>query len=387
MSHVHFGAGAGDQHNCGGIGDNNAADCATGAARGNPKGQHLSAFDTFDADSVRSKLLTYLRRQVGAEVEIGALKRYTVGFSWVTFGFTASWNEGGRRVTRDLILRVGPPSGVFAPYRASLQFFALQSLAGSAIPVPRVYWYADDSEALGAPFFVCEFIKGDAPLPWTADGGPAFDEATRLNLGDQFVGALAALHNFAWRDTPVAGVGGTTDPDQTAASQIAFWERLMRQWSTRRYPILEWALIWFRAHAPKAPRISVVHGDYRIGNFLELDGRISAVLDWELVHLGDPIEDLGWICMHAWRGRSPYMCHLLTRDELTQKYQKLTGAPVDASALHYWEVFGTFKLTVMHLGAGHCFETRNFNDLRMAGMGFQLPRMLLQLESAMEQAA
>ena len=86
----------------------------------------MSAFDTFDADSVRSRLLTYLRRQVGADVEVGALKRYTVGFSWVTFGFTASWSEGGRRVARDLILRVGPPSGIFAPYRASPEFVTLQ---------------------------------------------------------------------------------------------------------------------------------------------------------------------------------------------------------------------------------------------------------------------
>ena len=347
----------------------------------------MSAFDTFDADSVRSRLLAYLRRQVGADVEVGPLKRYTVGFSWVTFGFTASWNEGGRRGARDLILRIGPPSGIFAPYRASPEFVTLQSLAGSAVPVPRVYWYSDDSEALGAPFFVCEFVKGDAPVPWTADGGPAFDEAARHNLGDQFVTALAALHNFAWRDTPVAGIGGATDPTETAASQIAFWEKRMRQWSTRRYPMLEWALIWFRAHAPKATRITVVHGDYRIGNFLELDGRISAILDWELVHLGDPTEDLGWICLQAWRGRSPYMCHLLARDELKQKYQKLTRAEINPAALHYWEVFGTFKLTVMHLGASHCFETRDFNDLRMAGMGFQLPRMLLQLEAVMERAA
>ncbi len=347
----------------------------------------MSAFEPFDGDNVQRRLLAYLRQQVGADVEIGALKRYTVGFSWVTFGFTATWSEGGRRVASDLILRVGPPSGIFAPYRASPEFRTLQSLTNSGVPVPRAYWYSDDSEALGAPFFICEFVKGDAPVPWTADGGPAFDEAARINLGDQFVTALVALHNFAWRSTPVAGIGGATDPDETANSQIAFWEERMRQWSTRRHPILEWALIWFRAHAPKARRISVVHGDYRIGNFLELEGRISAILDWELVHLGDPMEDLGWICLQAWRGRSPYMCHLLTRDELSQNYQALTGTPVDLSALHYWEVFGTFKLAVMHLGASYCFETRDFNDLRMAGMGAQLPRMLLQLEAVMERAA
>ena len=112
---------------------------------------------------------------------------------------------------------VGPPSGIFAPYRATPEFLTLRSLAGSGVPVPRAYWYSDDSEALGAPFFVCEFVKGDAPVPWTADGGPAFDEAARINLGDQFVEALAALHNFEWRGTPVAGIGGATDPDANAA--------------------------------------------------------------------------------------------------------------------------------------------------------------------------
>ena len=352
-----------------------------------PEGRNLSAFEPFDADGVRQRLLTYLRRQVGDDVDISPLKRYTVGFSWVTFGFTATWSEGRRRVARELILRVGPPSGIFAPYRASPEFCALQGLADSGVPVPRPYWYSDDGEALGAPFFVCEFVRGDAPVPWTADGGPAFDEATRLNLGDQFIAALAALHNFAWRGTPVADIGGATTPGETAHAQIAFWEMRMRQWSQRRYPMLEWALLWFRMHAPKARRITVVHGDYRIGNFLELDGRIAAILDWELVHLGDPMEDLGWICLQAWRGRSPYLCHLLTRDELARKDQAITDAEIDPAALHYWEVFGTFKLAVMHLGASYCFETRGYNDLRMAGMGAQLPRMLLQLEAVMERAA
>jgi aminoglycoside phosphotransferase (APT) family kinase protein len=347
----------------------------------------VSLIDTFDGDSVRSRLLAYLRERVGGDIEVGPLQRYTVGFSWLTFGFAAKWSEGGARVERDLILRLGPPSGIFAPYRARPEFLTLQSLAGSGVPVPRAYWWCDDVAVLGAPFFVCEFVMGDAPVPWTADGGAAFDEATRRNLGDQFIAALAALHNFAWRNAAVAGIGGATDPAQTAPAQIDFWERRMRQWSSRRYPMLEWALLWFRAHAPKAQRITVVHGDYRIGNFLELDGRISAILDWELVHLGDPMEDLGWICLQAWRGRSPYMCHLFTREELKDKYEALTGAAVDLAVLHYWEAFGTFKLAVMHLGASFCFETRDFNDLRMAGMGFQMPRMLLQLESVLERAA
>src|SRR5262249_40534171 len=108
----------------------------------------LSAIDTFDGDSVRSRLLTYLRGQVGGDVEIGQLKRYTVGFSWLTFGFNAKWSEGGSRIERDLILRLGPPSGIFAPYRATPEFLTLQSLAGSGVPVPRAYWCCDDNDVL-----------------------------------------------------------------------------------------------------------------------------------------------------------------------------------------------------------------------------------------------
>jgi aminoglycoside phosphotransferase (APT) family kinase protein len=344
-------------------------------------------FDPFDTESVRARLAAFIAAQGLAEVAVGPLRRYTVGFSWVTYGFHASWRERGETVERDLILRVGPPNGIFGPYKASPEFLTLRALAQSGVPVPGVYWYSDEADALGAPFFVCDLVPGEAPIPWTRDGGPAFDDATRAQLGRQFAAALAALHNFEWRDTPVAGIDGETDPGATARAQLDLWQGLLRQWTQHLVPMLEWAAMWLRENAPVAPRISIVHGDFRIGNFLVADGRITAILDWELVRLGDPIEDLGWICLQAWRGRSPYMCHLLSRDELSERYAALTGIEPSIAALRYWEVFGTYKLAVMHYGATHCFEKRGFNDLRMAGMGLQIPRMLLQLEQAVERAA
>jgi aminoglycoside phosphotransferase (APT) family kinase protein len=344
-------------------------------------------FDPFDVEGVRARLAVFIAGQGLADVAIGPLRRYTVGFSWVTYGFHASWRERGGAVERDLILRVGPPNGIFGPYKASPEFLTLRALAASGVPVPDVYWFSDESEALGAPFFVCDLVPGEAPIPWTRDGGPAFDDAAREKLGGQFVTALAALHNFEWRGTPVAGIEGEINPGKTARAQVERWQGLLRQWTPRQVPMLEWAAIWLRENAPVAPKISIVHGDFRIGNFLVSDGRITAILDWELVRLGDPLEDLGWICLQAWRGRSPYMCHLVTREELSERYAALTGIEPSGSALRYWEVFGTYKLAVMHYGATHCFEQRGFNDLRMAGMGLQVPRMLLQLESAMERAA
>lgn len=347
----------------------------------------MNAFDPFDSETVKAHLLTFLCNQLGQSVSIGSLKRFTVGFSWITFGFTASWSQSGKPIERNLILRIGPPNGIFGPYKASPEFLTLQGLANTAVPVPKVYWYSDEDVPFGAPFFICDLVKGEAPIPWTADGGPAFTEFSRKILGTQFVEGLATLHNFAWQDTPIAAIEGAKDPTKTATVQIDYWEQRMKEWSSRRYPMLEWAVGWFCANAPVAQRISIVHGDYRIGNFLQVDDRITAILDWELVHLGDPMEDLGWICLQAWRGRSPYMCHLLDREELSQKYEALTGLPIDMAGLRYWEAFGTFKLAVMHLGATFCYEHRGFNDLRMAGMSAQIPRMLLQLETSLERAA
>lgn len=348
----------------------------------------VPAFDPFDGDTVRARLTAFIKGEVGGDVEVGPLKRYTVGFSWVTFGFRAAWFQNGARIERDLILRAGPPNGIFGPYRAWPEFVTLRALAaGSSVPVPGVYWLSDDLTVMGAPFFVCDLVPGEAPIPWTHDGGPAFDEARRVSIGEQFVGALAALHTFDWRDTPVATIDGCKDTRRTAASQIDCWEANLAKWSPRRVPMLELAANWLRRHAPIAPCISIVHGDYRIGNFLQKNDRITAILDWEIVRLGDPVEDLGWVCLQAWRGRSPYMCHFFSREELRDRYAALTGLDVSLSAMRYWEAFGTYKLAVMHYGATHCFESRGFNDLRMAGMAAQIPRMLLQLESAMERAS
>lgn len=341
----------------------------------------------FETSEVKERLERFLRSQKLEAVAVDGLRRFTVGFSWITFGFSARWRERDKIAHRDLILRLGPPNGIFAPYKASPEFHTLRALQSSGVPVPKVHWHSDASDAFGAPFFICDFVRGEAPIPWTAGGGPAFDEPTRKTYAGEFVAALAALHRFDWRGTPVAGIGGSTEGAAAADDRIDLWRGLLQEWSDERPPMLEWAAIWLSEHAPGALRSGIVHGDFRIGNFLVDEGHITAILDWELVRLGDPVEDLGWICMRAWRGRSPYMCHLFERQELIDRYNQLTGFGVSDAAVRYWEAFGTYKLAVMHYGAQCCFEKRGYNDLRMAGMGAQIPRMLLQVEAAMEKAA
>jgi aminoglycoside phosphotransferase (APT) family kinase protein len=347
--------------------------------------------DPFGEDLVRERLAAYLNRQDtsawgrhgGAPIAIEKLKRFTVGFSWLTYGFDAVWQEAGVTQRKNLILRIGPPNGIFGPYLASVQFYAQQVLEHTAVPVPRVYWHSDASDIFGAPFFVCERVAGEAPIPWNAE----FSDSVRTTLAEQFVAAIAALHTFDWRGTPLATAGADVTVQNAALKQIEFFEEVLAKSRLRKLPSVAWALAWLHNNQPTAPRVSIVHGDYRIGNFLEQDGRITAILDWELTHLGDPHEDIGFICLRAWSGKSPYLCQLIKRDDLYRRYGELSGIQLDPQIVTWYEVFNNFKLFAIHAAAAGCFEAGKFNDLRMPAMGAQIPRVLLQLERMIEGVA
>lgn len=343
----------------------------------------VTAKDPFAEAVVGDRLAGFLSERNGAATTVEKLRRFTVGFSWLTYGFVARWRDGGGEQTRQLILRIGPPNGIFGPYKSSPEFFVLQALQGSGVPVPAVYWYSDDSDLFGAPFLICERVVGDAPVPWVA-AGQDFSDAERANLAEQFVRALVAMHNVDWRGTKVAETCTPVTEQTAAQAQLDFWGEMLRKSKLRQYPQVAWALAWLREHRPVAPKVSIVHGDYRIGNFLEQDGRITAILDWELVHLGDPQEDLGFICLRTFRGGTPYMCRLLTREDLYRRYEELGGGKVSPASVHYYEVLSNFKLVAIHAAAAGCFEAGLFNDMRMPAMGAQMPRLLLQLEKMVE---
>lgn len=341
-------------------------------------GSVASTAELLDEQRVRSRLHDFLREQCGGDPQIGALKRFPVGYSWLTYGFDCSVE--GRR--RELILRLGPPNGLFAPYTARPQFLMLQALQGSGVPVPEVFWYSDSPAAFGAPFFVCAKLPGRAPVMW----GENFDDATRSALGEQFVAALAALHRFDWRGTAVEALGGVPAPAQAAQAQVQHWQAALRAWEMHRNPMAEWVLAWLQARCPPAPRIGIVHGDYRIGNFLAQGPRLTAILDWELAHLGDPHEDLGYMCQRTFRPGTPLICTLIAREELYRRYAALTGWSVDPRAVHFYEVLGLFKFYVIEIGAERCFEDGRHNDLRLPSMSAQSSRLLLQLEKLMREA-
>ena len=117
--------------------------------------------------------------------------------------------------------------------------------------------------------------------------------------------------------------------------------------------MFELAFRWLRARLPSAAAPALVHGDYRIGNVIFGPEGVRTILDWELCHLGDPAEDLGWLCVRAWRFGSDDKPAggIGTREELFAAYERGGGAPVDPLRVRFWEVFGNPKWAIIHVQA------------------------------------
>ncbi len=169
-------------------------------------------------------------------------------------------------------------------------------------------------------------------------------------------------------------------------AQVDHWAARTANWAQRRYPAMAWAERWLRQNAPPAPRIGIVHGDYRIGNFLAQDNRITAILDWEMVHPGDPHEDIGWACLPMFNGGSRDLFGLMPRAEVYAAYEAVCGMKVLPASVHYYEVFSLYKGVAINIGAARCSEDGRHHDLRMAAMGTQISPMLRQLHRMIEAA-
>ena len=336
-----------------------------------------------DDATLTRRVGAYLSAQTGREVEVGALRRFPVGFSWLTYSVIVRGLEGAPE--QELILRLGPDDGLFAPYSALPQVLALQALQGTAVPVPQAWWHSDDAAILGAPFLFCEKAEGAAVVPWVSANEPPLADDYRRALGAQFIDALAALHRVPWAGRPVAALTPGITVDNAARLTVDHLAAQLQRWAMRPYPLADWGLRWLYDHAPKAPHVAIVHGDYRTGNFLEQGGHITAILDWELVHLGDPHEDLGWASLPMYRGGSPYICRLAEPEWFYQRYGEQVGFTVDMRSVHYYQVFNFLKLAATHMAAARCFEDGRFNDLRMPAMGSQIATCLRQMDKCIQQ--
>lgn len=206
-------------------------------------------------------------------------------------------------------------------------------LAG--MPVAELVDSSNVDNPLGASYMILAAVEGET-IARKILRDAEFADARRM-LPLQLGAALARLH----------AIDPSTLPALVESDQVAQY-RTMLDSLDQPHPTFELAFRWLDDHRPPTTARTVVHGDFRMGNVMVGADGLRAVLDWELAHIGDPMEDLGWLCVKAWRFGSPLPVGGVGRyEELFEAYEAAGGCRVDPDVVRWWEVLGTLKWGIM----------------------------------------
>lgn len=288
---------------------------------------------------------------MGAEVRIDELRRLTGGASRETWSFDALTSIG----RTPLVLRRDVPDR--HPQRGfSHEHAAITSAARAGVCVPRVVAAGDGTSALGAPFLIMERLEGET-LGHRIVRAESLSRA-RSRLIGQCADALAGIHAL----TPPPGVPTGADPVDDLAARLRAVGIAA--------PVFEVALRWLDDNRPEPAAESLVHGDFRIGNLIVDESGLRGVLDWELTHAGDPMEDLGWLCVRSWRfGNQLEAGGVGTRGELFAAYERASGTTVSGERVFWWELHGTLRWGIACLEFAHRHLTGETRSVEMAAIG------------------
>jgi aminoglycoside phosphotransferase (APT) family kinase protein len=278
------------------------------------------------------------------DVTVDALARISGGASRETYRFRLQYTDAdGAPVERRLILRRDPPASLIETQRR-VEFEAYRAFYGSSVPVPEMLWLEEQDDALDHPFFIAAELSGFETGAYNLQMPPYVDHQGAYGLRKWTI-----LGEIAKADPEALGLDKVMEPiapDACWKRELGYWEGVLDEDEITPQPIIRAAIRWLRANPPPpAQKISVVHGDYRTGNFLYDDkGEIHGILDWEMAHLGDPLEDLGWGINRIWcMARDDRRGGLLPKGEAVAIWERASGLKADPAALHWWELFNCVK--------------------------------------------
>lgn len=293
---------------------------------------------------MEDRIRSYLQAQMPeADVKsVHSISRIHGGASRETYRFRMSFVEGGVEKERGLILRRDPEGSLIDTERA-LEYKAYSAFSGSVVPVPAPLFLEEDEKWLDRPFFIMEEIEGcQAGSPFGVSPYLAHAERT----GEQFWRILGEIAARDVSDTGLEEVVDIPALDQCHIREVDYWENVINEDELEPHPLIRAAIRWLRrTPPPPAQKLSVVHGDYRTGNFLyDEAGDIKAILDWEMTHVGDPFEDLGWAMNELWAYENAQVPGgMIHRDKAIKIWEEASGLEYDHKAYKWWEIFNCVK--------------------------------------------
>jgi aminoglycoside phosphotransferase (APT) family kinase protein len=297
------------------------------------------------------RVASVLSPVLGDAVRVVEVRRLSAGASRLTWSVDV--RSGG--VLRRLVLQRERGQGLGRS--EMLTEAALLRAAGAAgVPVPAVVAADDDPAALGGAYIVTERVDGET-IPRRILRDPALARA-RAGFAAQCGEILTRVHAI-----PLGTLPDLPRPDPVDA----IVEMLDNTGQSR--PAFELGLVWLREHRPRQRRATLVHGDFRNGNLVVGPDGIRAVLDWELAHAGNPMQDLGWLCARPWRwGASSPVGGVGRVDELLSAYSP-ADVPVSAAELFWWKLLSSVSWGVMCLEQARVHLSGEQRSVELAVLG------------------
>jgi aminoglycoside phosphotransferase (APT) family kinase protein len=345
-----------------------------------PRVNPLSRGGDVLTDAQATELTSVLERFLTAEmpdadgIHVSDLRRLAGGASREAFVFDVAWREGGDEHREKCVMLRQPVSSVLESDEseteitgsrrlAHIEFKMIRLMERQGIPVPHMLWVDATGSWLERPFSVARWIVGEADLSKLGA------EPHLPAMLDQYVDILARVHNIDIDDAGVDFLGSPTT--ETAASeQVELFARGFDRQRLEDFPAIAYMVRWLRKHCPVASRVSVIHGDFRLGNFMWDESGIVAMLDWEQCHVGDPLEEIAFMYWPLWSLGS-----LIPIREFVDRYQRASGIPVDDDALAFYRVFIELKMCVVILtGIRSFYATPERQLLYGASSGFEMLR-------------
>jgi aminoglycoside phosphotransferase (APT) family kinase protein len=315
-------------------------------------------------------------RAVLGTVTVEGLTRLSGGASRETWSFDAVGTGGSRT---ELVLRRDPPGRPGEPGAMSREARVIEAARAAGLAVPEVLLSTDEPGMWGTAGLVMRRVAGET-IARRILRDAAYRQARKVLVrqAGEFAAGLHALE--------VPGYLPAPDPVASLRAQLTAFEQVS--------PVFELALRTLEADRPPARSPVIVHGDLRLGNLIIGPDSLLAAIDWELVHAGNPAEDLGWFCVKAWRfGAGPAAAGLGSREELLAAYRAAGGAGITLDELRWWEIFGTLRWGVICMEQAQAHLSGAHRSVELAAVGRRVCEqewdllLLLAPEAAAQAAA
>jgi len=331
-------------------------------------------------DDAVEKLQIFLSEHYQSSVKIKNFKKLSGGAIQENWGFQLTVDEGPSKGIHNLVLRCDAPSSVSASHSRADEYRLLRTAFDAGVRVPKPYIVCTDHQIFGVDFFIMTRMAGIAH-GHIMTRGPENPELA-YDLGRQ----LAKIHSLKPGLESLDFLG--PEKGNPALALIKLYCRYLDE-TGLPYPALEWGLKWLENHAPKTSDQVLCHRDFRTGNYMVDDGKLTAILDWEFSGWGDRLEDIGWFTARCWRFKSPERSAggIADAEDFYQGYEDESGYQINKTAVFYWQVMAHVRWAVIAVQQNWRHVSGVEPSLELALTGHVVPELEWQILTMIKNAS